>query len=292
MATINLVGAGRVGRTLGRLWQTAGCFDIGDVLTSGPASAADACAFIGAGRPVATLADMRAADVWLFATPDGRIAAAVREISASGLLRAGDIVAHCSGALRADEMPVTAARASMHPLKSFAEPAIAVTTFGGTYCTAEGDRAALDVLVPAFEAIGGRVTEIRSESKTLYHAASVIVSNDLVALMEAGLRCYEQAGFERDTAREMMAPLVRETLENVLKLDTVKALTGPVVRGDAGVIEKQLAALANGDPLVESVYRELGRVAVEIARERGQAGERALAAIAALFDRGDEKRDR
>lgn len=268
MATLNLLGAGRVGRTLGRLWHTAGTYVIGDVLTASAASAAEACAFIGAGTPVSSLADIRAADVWLVTTPDGRIAETARALAASGKLRAGDIVAHCSGALRADEMPVDALRASVHPLKSFAEPATAVTTFAGTYCTAEGDRAALDALVPMFERVGGRVTEIRSEAKTLYHAASVIVSNDLVALMEAGLRCYEQAGFGRDTARAMMAPLVRETLENVLKLDTAKALTGPVVRGDAGVIEKQLAALANGDPLVERVYRELGRVAVEVARGR------------------------
>ena len=40
MPTLNIIGAGRVGQTLGRLWQLSGTFTVQDVLTRSEASAA------------------------------------------------------------------------------------------------------------------------------------------------------------------------------------------------------------------------------------------------------------
>jgi predicted short-subunit dehydrogenase-like oxidoreductase (DUF2520 family) len=171
----------------------------------------------------------------------------------------------------------------VHPLKSFAEPRDAVHSFGGTWCAAEGDGAALAVLRPVFERIGARIAEIDPQSKPVYHAASVIVSNYLVALMEAGLRCYEKAGISRDTARAMMEPLVRETLENVFKLGTVKALTGPIARGDDAIVAHQLAALAKWDARMARLYRELGAVALDLARRQGESNAAALERIEELL---------
>ena len=135
----------------------------------------------------------------------------------------------------------------------------------------EGDAAALNILKPAFAAIGAQVVNIDAQHKVLYHAASVLVCNDLTALMEAGLRCYEKAGLARDTATRMMEPLVRETVDNVFKLGTVKALTGPVARGDVAVVEQHLRALEDFDPRLADVYRSLGVLATRLAHEQGGA---------------------
>ena len=177
--TLNIIGAGRVGRALGRLWQCAGAFDVQDVLSGTPHGARSAATFIGRGRAVAWLEDMRPAEVWMLTPPDARIGACCTALAANALLRAGDIVFHCSGSLSSRELAGATGRGvhigSVHPLKSFADPAIAVATFAGTYCAAEGDEAALAVLRPAFERIGARVTEIAPQQKVAYHAASVIV---------------------------------------------------------------------------------------------------------------------
>ena len=74
MQRLNLIGAGRVGKTLARLWHLHGHLQIQDVLTTSPASAAAAIDFIGSGHAVSRLADMRPADLWMIATPDARIA--------------------------------------------------------------------------------------------------------------------------------------------------------------------------------------------------------------------------
>lgn len=288
--TLNIIGSGRVGRTLAALWTEKHGLVVQDVLGGTPHSARSAVAFIGAGRAVNWLEEMRQADVWMLTPPDGRIVHCCENLAQSGLLRKGDIVFHCSGALASSELkPAVAAGASVasvHPLKSFAEPQDAVRTFTGTYCAAEGDRAALGVLQPAFEHIGARVSAIDPRFKILYHAASVLVCNDLTALFEAGLRAYEKSGLARETALVMMEPLVRETVDNVFRLGPAKALTGPVARGDDAVVAHQLEALSAWDARVTAIYRTLGAVALDLARARGEADAGALERLRVLLDAG------
>lgn len=291
MKTLNVIGAGRVGRTLASLWEEKHTFAIQDVLDGTPHGARSAVAFIGDGRAVSWIEEMRAADVWMLTPPDGRIGACCAALAQSGLLRRGDIVFHCSGALSSAVLNAAiehgAAVASVHPLKSFADPRDAVRTFAGTHCAAEGERAALEVLRPAFERIGAQVSELEPEFKTVYHAASVIVCNYLVSLMETGLRCYEKAGLRRDTAAAMMEPLVRETVDNVFKLGTVKALTGPIARGDEAVVANQVEALAAWEGRIGRIYRDLGAVALELARAQGEADTAALDRLHDLLHRSE-----
>jgi predicted short-subunit dehydrogenase-like oxidoreductase (DUF2520 family) len=272
-------------------------FALQDVFNRTLASTQAAVAFIGAGRDCALMTAMRAAEVWLIAIPDSGIMAAAQALAQSQLLRVGDVVFHASGALASDALRTammggepsaggsgsSVSVASVHPLKSFANPADAVRTFAGTHCTAEGDAVALALLTPAFERIGARFTAIDPQCKTLYHAASVLVCNDLTALMEAGLQCFEQAGIPRATASAMMEPLVRETVDNVFKLGTVKALTGPVARGDVAVVERQLTALRAFDPRIAEIYRALAVMAVGLVRARtGNDGGADAAALVEL----------
>jgi predicted short-subunit dehydrogenase-like oxidoreductase (DUF2520 family) len=281
--SLNIIGPGRVGRTLGALLQRAGLCAVQDVLSAEIATAESAVAFIGAGRAVRVLRDMRPAGLWLLTPPDMAIASVATALAATGHARKGDVLFHCSGSqpsgLLAPLAVSGALFASVHPLKSFADPVAAVTSFKGTHCTAEGDAAALAVLIPLFEQLGARVTVIDPAGKTLYHAASVLVCNDLTALMEAGLRAYEQAGIERGTAQKMMEPLVRETLDNVFALGTVRALTGPVARGDAEVLSRQLAALNTLDPRIADAYRALNLIALDLAQTQGGASATALKAV-------------
>lgn len=282
-SSLNIIGPGRVGRTLGALLQRTGLCVMQDVLSAEIATAESAVSFINAGRAVRVLRDMRPADLWLLTPPDAAIASVATALAAIGHVRKGDVVFHCSGSqssgLLAPLAETGALIASVHPLKSFADPVLAVQTFKGTYCAAEGDAAALAVLTPLFEQLGAQVAVIDPAGKTLYHAASVLVCNDLTALMEAGLRAYEQAGLARATAQAMMEPLVRETLDNIFALGTMRALTGPVARGDVDVLARQLAALDTLDPRIADAYRALNQIALDLARAQGGASLEALDAV-------------
>jgi predicted short-subunit dehydrogenase-like oxidoreductase (DUF2520 family) len=289
MKSLNIIGAGRVGRTLASLCEEKHTFAVQDVLDRTEAGARAAVAFIGDGVPVADIEKLRHADIWMLTPPDRQIRTLAEAVARAGLLRAGDIVFHCSGSMSSGELEVASAAgalvASVHPLKTFAEPRDAVRTFAGTYCAAEGDDGALQVLQPAFERIGGNVSLIDARSKVVYHAASVIVCNYLAALVETGLRCFEKAGIPRDAASAMTQPILRETLDNVIQLGPAHALTGPIARGDAAVVARHLQALDAWDTTAARIYRSLGAAAVELARRHGEADAEALREIEVLLTR-------
>jgi predicted short-subunit dehydrogenase-like oxidoreductase (DUF2520 family) len=259
-ATVNIVGAGHVGRALGRLLTQHGVFSVQDVLTRSHASALDAVAFIGAGRALAQASELRPARVWMLAVGDDQIAPACAALAARGLL-GGAIVFHCSGARASGELQAASAAgaqvASIHPVRSFADPVSVAADFTGTWCGVEGDPDALALLAPAFEAIGARLVAIDAAAKTVYHAASVFASNYLVTVLDAALRAYAAAGVPPEVARELARPLASETLANVFRLGAPAALSGPLARGDLATVARQQAALQDWDGPTASLYAAL-----------------------------------
>ncbi len=267
-----IVGAGKVGRTLGRLWRQAGRFAPGDIVARSHDGAAEAAAFVGGGRPLAAPALPEAADVYLIAVPDREIAAVAAALAAAPQLAPGAVAFHCSGALSSAELAPLAARglavASAHPVLSFADPARAAAQFGGTLCGIEGDAAALAVLEPALAAIGARCFPVRAESKLLYHAGSVFASNFSVVLLDLALRAYRDSGLDEATARALLAPLVRKAVDNALALGPAAALTGPAARGDLDLVGRQQACVAEWDATAGEAYRALTELAISMAQAR------------------------
>jgi predicted short-subunit dehydrogenase-like oxidoreductase (DUF2520 family) len=271
-ATLNLVGAGHVGRALGRLFHRHGVFELQDVLTRAPASARAAVGFIGAGRAVDAVKDMRPAGVWMLAVSDDQIAPAAQMLADAGVVHRDAVVFHCSGAKASGELaPLVRAGArvaSVHPVRSFADPEAVAADFKGTFCGVEGDHDALALLLPAFTAIGARVVEIDPAAKTVYHAASVFASNYLVSVLDAALRAYQAAGIPPEVARELARPLAGETLNNVLRLGPELALSGPIARGDVATVARQQAAVNAWDAPTGQLYEALATATWDLARRK------------------------
>ncbi|MDX9838238.1 MAG: DUF2520 domain-containing protein [Azoarcus sp.] len=266
--TLNLIGPGRLGRSLARLWHDTGLVQIGAVAGRHAKRCVAARDFIGAGTPMVD-DPLPPADLWLIATPDDAIAGVATGLAADTALRTGDIAFHCSGALASDVLAplqaIGAHTASVHPLKSFAAPDTAITSFDGTFCACEGAPDALQCIAPLFDAIGARRFSIDAEHKLRYHAAAVLACNHLVALMEAALRCMEGAGVDRETAWSALQPLVAGTLSNIDRNGTRAALTGPVARGDKQTIRDEIDATRSLAPELGEAYRVLSLVALGLA---------------------------
>ncbi len=271
-ATISIIGCGKVGQTLGRLWQTNHVVKIQGILNRSAASGTAALAFIGAGTVANNYADLRPADIFLIATPDDQIAACCEALVNAKCLAKDNIVFHCSGALSSSILQVASAHgaaiASIHPIRSFAVPEKIIGDFAGTYCSIEGDQHALDSLTLLFNAIGAQLVTIKSEDKVLYHAAAVFASNYLVTLIDTAVQTYRQAGITQDVALKMMGPLVRETIENALAIGTQNALTGPIARGDAATVVTQYRAVKRWDKRYGELYKQLGKLTSMLVRRR------------------------
>lgn len=273
---LNILGCGHVGRTLGRLWHQQSVFTIQDIVNRHMHSAAEAVDFIGSGNALAQLEQARAAAVWMIGTPDASIQLACDRLVESGLLAEGDVVFHCSGALPSSVLNAATACgvtvASVHPIRSFANPQQAVDQFAGTWCGVEGDVAALAVLEPALRSIGAQIVHIAPAAKTVYHGAAVFASNYLVTLIELALQAYEKAGVPRETAHKLIEPLVRGTVENVFSVGTEDALSGPIARSDGATVLAQYRALKNWDSDAARVYKALIRPTKLLALRRQRRG--------------------
>ncbi|MEQ6289125.1 Rossmann-like and DUF2520 domain-containing protein [Vogesella sp. GCM10023246] len=269
MLTLNIIGAGRLGKTLAKLAQRSGQYRIGAVVCRSLPAAQQACAFIGAGQPCASVQALPAANLTLLAVPDGAIASVAAELAASGTLAAGSVAFHASGVGEAALLaPLAAAGvhcASLHPAFSFAEPARAAQGFAGTRCALEGDAAAFPVLRDFAHAIGGVPFDLAPGGKAAYHAALSIASNYLVTLHDLAARVAAQAGMADEVAAAVLGGLMRQTLENTLALGPQAALTGPIARGDAGTVARHRAVLLTAD---DALYCALGRATATLAADR------------------------
>jgi predicted short-subunit dehydrogenase-like oxidoreductase (DUF2520 family) len=269
LPTLNLVGAGRVGKTLGRLWQQAGVLQIQDVLTTSAASAQSAVDFIGAGRAVAAPAQLRPADLWLLAVPDRQIVASAQQLAALDLPPATAF--HASGALAAVELaPLQAAGwrcASAHAILSFADPAQALVQFAGTACALEGDAAAAAKLQPLFAAIGAQCFALASEHKLIYHAAAVWATNFLPVLQAQAEALWQHSGLPAELLPGLRERLLRNAVHNLLALGPAGALTGPAARGDTVLVERQGQAIQVLDADAGTAYAALSAMAGRLARD-------------------------
>ncbi len=284
---LNIIGCGRLAKTLARLWHEHNLFAIQQVLNRTPASSESAVAFIGAGEAVEGVEALDEADFWLIATDDDAIASVAEALARSHVLRSGDIVFHCSGALASDSLSPLRDRgvlvASVHPLHAFSDPQTSLASFAGSFCAAEGDPAALSRLVPLFQQIGGRPIRIEPENKVLYHTASVMASNFLVVLLDASLKTFAAAGIDQTQAKEILRPITHKMIDAVLDTDPAAALTGPIARGDVATIEKQLKALAEQVPDLMGVYREMGLQNIDISKTKAQASPENLSRLQSLL---------
>ena len=269
MKKLNLIGGGRVGSTLARLWQDNGSFQIQDVLTQTLASATRATDFIGAGQAVVALAEMRCADIWMLAVPDREISGVAIALSQLNPRPTPSIVFHCSGALSSAELVKLGqqgwAVASAHCLLSFANPSDAMQQFAGTPCALEGDAPALEVLSAAFRQIKGSCFPLLEKNKLLYHAAAVFATNFLPVLQSTADQLWRDSGMPDALAEQVRGKLLHNAVTNILSLGTAGALTGPAARGDIALVERQAEAVTAWDPQAGDAYKALSRLASTLA---------------------------
>ena len=279
---VAIVGAGKVGRTLGRLARAAG-YEIGTVACRTAAHAEEAARFIGSGRPTTS---PEGAELTLLTVPDGEISAIARSLR----VPVGAVVAHACASQGVEAVRPHRPGGAIHPLRSFADPGGAAARFAGTACAVDGDPEAVEVLEEFARAIGGHPFQVRTDRKPLYHAGAVLASNALVALLEGALRLFEEAGVDRAAALGPLASLSEGTLANVRSVGIPAALTGPVERGDAATVRRHVEALADGAPKLAEAYAALGRLTVEVAEAKGSIDGKAADALrSALGESGTRK---
>jgi predicted short-subunit dehydrogenase-like oxidoreductase (DUF2520 family) len=222
----------------------------------------------------------------LLAVPDDAIETVAAELARHETIGAEQVVLHLSGLLDRSALQALASTnaglGSFHPLQTVADPATAPELLRGAYAGLEGDERALAAGERLAAVLGMLPVRLPPGAKPAYHAGAVIASNYVVALAGVAERLALRAGVPAADARSLYLPLMHGTLAN-LALGPAGALTGPIRRGDDATVRRHLAALP---PDERRLYRELGLVTLELAREAGLPEPAAAAVERALIDAG------
>jgi predicted short-subunit dehydrogenase-like oxidoreductase (DUF2520 family) len=176
---------------------------------------------------------------------------------------------HLSGALTLgalDPLRATHAIGSFHPLQSFPEPRPPASLRGIVVAVDASRTVLLRRLSALARTLGARPKHVGDAERVMYHAAAVFASNYVDVLLGEGVQLLRAAGWSEKEARAGLLALTEGTLASVRKQGVVAALTGPVRRGDVNTVERHLAALSGP---VADLYRMLGLIALEIAKEAG-----------------------
>jgi len=272
--SIAIVGAGKVGTALAVLLQRSG-YVVTGIASRSRDSAERAAQRLHPVPPASSLSSeiTSGAEIVLITTRDDVIEGVCRIIAKEGGFYDGQVVLHVSGSLPSSILMAAKDQGcligSMHPLQSFADVDSAMEHLKGAYFCLEGDSEAVETARRMAETLGGMTMVIRTEDKPLYHAAAVIASNFFVSIIDMSLQLYEAIGIERERGVEALAPLIEGSWANIKTLGPVKALTGPVARGDAGVVRKHVQAIGKTLPELLPVYAALIRLNVDVGLRKG-----------------------
>jgi predicted short-subunit dehydrogenase-like oxidoreductase (DUF2520 family) len=181
---------------------------------------------------------------------------AIADVAASIPVREDRVVAHVAGSRTLDVLAPHPRVGSLHPLMALPSGSDAERLLDATYCVA-GD----DVVREVARSLGGRIITLRDDQRTIYHAAAVVASNHLVALMGQVRTLAESIGL---TLEDFM-PLAQQTLVDVERFGPDDALTGPASRGDMATIDAHLAAMPESE---RSTYVALANAAFELSELR------------------------
>lgn len=241
---VGVVGPGRVGTALSAALRAAG------VEVEGP---------VGRGEIP------RGCDAILLTVPDAEIAAAAEVVTA-----AAPFVGHTSGATPLSALLHAGVPAfGLHPLQTFAHGEARLEGAGAAVAGTSPE--ALALATELAERLGMRPFEIDDSGRAAYHAAASVASNFLVTLEAAAEAIAAGAGLAREEARALLAPLVRQTADNVAALGPEDALSGPIARGDEATVAAQRAAVAETAPELLELFDELVRRTRALARQEAPA---------------------
>jgi len=241
---IAIAGAGRIGQSLGRLLRDRG-ETIAAVASRSPERAAGAAVFVAGGAKAAIYAELpQHAGRSLIAVPDHAIGTVARVLAAAGV-----------------------ACGTLHPLQTVASPEEGVRVLPGVAFAIDGAPEAAAWAGRLVVLLDGLALHVPAASRPLYHAAAMMASNYVTALIAPAVMLMKEAGVDEAAARLALAPLARASVANAFRL-------GPS------------AALAKAPAAVAGLYRAAGLATLEIARRRGLA-EVEAGAIEELLRQGE-----
>lgn len=213
---IGIIGAGKVGTTLGKYVKLHGACVTG-FYSRTKSSGQESAEFTGTKYFETLDSLMEVSDTLFITTTDAEIGKVWDCIAGKNVK--GKVICHFSGSLSSDifsNWEETGAYAcSVHPIYAFTDKFTAYQNLTGAAFAAEGDRTALDRMQELFRLLPNRVVEVSTKEKAKYHAATSIASNHVVGLISMAVGLMGEAGIPEASAYELLRPLVENNVKAI-----------------------------------------------------------------------------
>ncbi|HEY4533606.1 MAG TPA: Rossmann-like and DUF2520 domain-containing protein [Fusobacterium sp.] len=271
MYKIGIIGAGKVGTSLGRYFsQLKTCQIVG--YYSKTIESAEFAAKLTDSQVFPNLDSiLQESNFLMIATPDDVISEIWKALAERKIK--GKIICHCSGSLSSDIF-LNAKNygifvCSLHPLMAIYDKTKSFVKLHSAFFTMEGDQVAVDSWKSILEEAGNSYKILSQKDKRAYHAASVFISNFVIALGNIAIKLLSSCDFTEKETLQALSILARENLTTFLKQGSIDSLTGPVERNDLGTLQKHLSFFQEkGEIEIEILYRLLSLELSNIAQEK------------------------
>jgi predicted short-subunit dehydrogenase-like oxidoreductase (DUF2520 family) len=269
---LGFVGAGRLARCVAAVWSRVG-YPVTAIASRSAASALEFASEL----PGCIVADdasavAQHADVVFLTVPDDAIGATANALQLDPSRRGAIAVVHCSGATPVDVLTSAQTQGAdiggFHPLFLFGGLPSDQTRIAGCSVTIEANGPLHDTLTELVRALGCHPLSIPSGGRLLYHGAAHYAASFALCALSETTTLWKELGFDEDEALRAVLPMLAGTIETAREKGLPGALAGPVSRGDASIVVKQLALLQalGGDHA--TLYALMSRRAVALARRR------------------------
>ena len=124
------------------------------------------------------------------------------------------------------------------------------------YLSIEGDEQAIKAAHAIFRSEHFTLRRINRKDKPLYHLIGVFSSNLLIGLLASIYDMAEKLSWKDKKIRQLVYPIIEETLNNTKDSGILESLTGPLQRSDVATIKRHLKALQHDKELLR-IYKSL-----------------------------------
>ncbi|MBB4844687.1 putative short-subunit dehydrogenase-like oxidoreductase (DUF2520 family) [Paucibacter oligotrophus] len=281
--SIAFIGAGRLGQTLALALARRG-EPLRAIASRRPASAQALAAQIPGCQALSAEQAVAAAELVFLSVPDDEIAGLAQALP----WRAGQAVLHCSGATELAALgPALAAGAAVggfHPLQIFSDPQQALGLLAGSTVAIESADAGLQAeLLRLAGRLEMRPLSLPPGARAAYHGAASFAASFILSLLDEAAEVWARLGLPREQALPALLPLAQGTLQAAQSRGLAGALSGPISRGDCGVVAAHLQAFDGLGEAHGRFYRELARRQLDLAAQAGRLDAATLAALRALL---------
>ena len=244
MTSVVLIGTGNVAKHLFDVFEASDQIDIKQVIGRNKTALTY---FKERLNITQDFKNVPAADVYVLAVSDDAIRSVSEQLSENKAL-----LVHTSGSTALNILPKSSRRGVFYPLQTLSKE-IKVDFKTVPICIEAETHGDYKILEGMSYAINAKYYRVNSEQRIHLHSAAVFVNNFTNHLYHVGYTLCEKQGIPK----EILKPLISETVRKLDYLTPMEAQTGPARRGDLTTINKQIKLIYQ--PLYKEIYDSISK---------------------------------